>query len=96
MGLNNKCGYLKLIPTVRLSVDYYILWQQQIVQYKQSWINVSELKEWSNSDIAHLFNITAIPFYLLINKEGTIMYNSFELHDFDCRQLEKYIQAELN
>lgn len=72
------------------------LWQQQIVQYKQSWINVSELKEWSNSDIAHLFNITAIPFYLLINKEGTIMYNSFELHDFDCKQLEKYIQAELD
>lgn len=70
-------------------------WKEQILHYKLSWINVSELKRFNESSLASLFNVVAVPFYLVVNREGIIVYNSFELKDFDMQYLEKPIEQSV-
>ncbi|MGQ0739466.1 MAG: thioredoxin-like domain-containing protein [Bacteroidota bacterium] len=67
------------------------LWKKQISTYGLTWINISELVKWSDSKISKLFDVQALPFYLLVNKEGIIIYNSFQLKDEELRLFEKYI-----
>lgn len=72
------------------------LWKQHIEKYKlNNWINVSEGVTWENSEMIKHFNISAIPFYLLVNKDGKIVYNPDQLNDFNYKQLEKTIQMSL-
>ena len=71
--------------------DKEALWKQQIKQYKMVWRNISELKKWEESTIVKEFNIQAVPFYLIIDSKGIIIYNSFQLRDFGYKKLETYI-----
>jgi thiol-disulfide isomerase/thioredoxin len=66
-------------------------WEKQIKQYSLNWINISELKKWKESDLVNRFNVKAVPFYILVSRDGKITYNSFQLSDFDNKQLEKHI-----
>lgn len=70
-------------------------WKRQIKQYKLQWINVSELKKWEQSDLVQQFNIIGVPFYLLVDEKGAIVYNSFQLKDFEGKKLEEYILKSL-
>lgn len=71
------------------------LWKQQIKQYKMEWINISELKKWQESKIVQDFNIQAIPFYLIIDKNSIVTYNSFQLKDLNFEKMETYILESL-
>ena len=83
------------IVSVNLDADRK-KWEEQILSYNLNWINVSELVEWEKSKISKLFDVRALPFYLLIDKNGVIVYNSFQLDDIEGRQLKKYIDSILN
>jgi len=72
------------------------LWKQQIRKYKmENWFNVSEGVMREKSQMAKRFNISAVPNYLLVNKEGKIVYNPFQLSDYEFQQLEKAILSSL-
>lgn len=71
--------------------DKGIEWKDQIVRYKLSWINVSELVKWQDSKLARIFNIQTVPFYLVVNKQGNIVYNLSQLKDFNYSKLEPSI-----
>lgn len=47
-------------------------WGQAISDLKLEWTHISDLKGWESS-AAQLFNVTAIPFVLIVDNEGTIL-----------------------
>jgi thiol-disulfide isomerase/thioredoxin len=66
------------------------LWKKQIVTYKMSnWINVSENITWEKSELVKRFNISAIPFYLIVDKSGNIIYNEYQAKDLDLKRFEE-------
>ena len=67
------------------------LWKQQIKKYNLEWTNVSELKKWEESIIVKEFNVKAIPFYLVVDRNGYIIYNSFQMKDYEYEKLEPLI-----
>jgi thiol-disulfide isomerase/thioredoxin len=83
------------IVSVNLDDDK-LAWEKQIKQYSLNWINISELKKWKESDLVNRFNVKAVPFYILVGRDGKITYNSFQLLDFDNKQLEKYISDSVD
>lgn len=79
-----------------VSIDSNIVkWKNLIKNNDLRWLNTYEGYTWSQSKIVKQFNLRAIPFYLLVNKEGYIVYNIFEVKDFDLLQLEMYIKSVL-
>lgn len=70
-------------------------WKKQISTNNSKWINVSENLTWKESKIAKLFDVTSLPFYLIIDKTGTIIYNEKELKDIDLKAIENYITTAL-
>lgn len=70
-------------------------WKSLISKEKLEWINVSENLEWKESKIAKLFDVNALPFYLIIDKAGKIIYNEQQLKDGDMKQLERFIVTAL-
>jgi thiol-disulfide isomerase/thioredoxin len=71
------------------------IWRQQIISFNLPWVHVSELKKWNESEIAKLFDVQALPYYLLVDKIGMIAYNSFQLKDDELILLERYILSSL-
>lgn len=71
-------------------------WKKQIAEHNMKWINVSERVKWQDSRMAKLFHVTAVPFYLVIDQTGKIVYNPSELKDFEYKQLEKSITKSLD
>jgi thiol-disulfide isomerase/thioredoxin len=69
-------------------------WSELISQYKLDWINVSEGTLMRNSEIAKAFNIKAIPSYILVDKEGNIVFNN-QLSEEGLEELEKKIMEIL-
>ncbi len=47
-------------------------WKKAIMKYDMTWPNVSNLKGWE-SDAAAAYNVTFVPFNLLIDENGTIL-----------------------
>ncbi|MFC4263977.1 thioredoxin-like domain-containing protein [Ferruginibacter yonginensis] len=70
-------------------------WEKEISTNKYEWINVSENLEWKNSKIAKLFDVTSLPFYLVVDKNGKIIYNERQLKDVEIENIETYIQSAL-
>jgi peroxiredoxin len=64
-------------------------WKAAIKKYNIKWIQVSDLKFWT-SPIAKTYEIEALPFNVLLNKEGIIV--GVNLHG---KELEAAIKAEL-
>jgi thiol-disulfide isomerase/thioredoxin len=69
------------------------IWIKQIKKFELSdWKNISELKKWEESEIAKRFAVPYLPFYLLVNKDGVIVYNSSQIKDSDLKILEDVIR----
>lgn len=66
-------------------------WLKQISLYKQNWTHVSELVKWNKSAISYLFNVRALPKYILVSNNGIILYNSDQIDDPDFEKLENII-----
>ncbi len=47
-------------------------WQKAIADDRLSWTHISDLGMW-NSSVVKLYNITGIPFSVLLDKEGKIV-----------------------
>lgn len=86
----NKSGRGKNFEIFGVSLDSKKpAWEKTIRKYKIDWIQVSDLKFWT-SPIAKTYEIEALPFNVLLDKEGTIV--GVNLHG---AELEKAISAEL-
>lgn len=70
-------------------------WEKDIQKINVDWIHVSERTKFENSDIAKMFKVFAIPYYILVNKNGIIAYNSDELEDIEFEELESYILKDI-
>lgn len=70
-------------------------WRAHIAKNKLEWINVSERNKITESKIAERFFITAIPLYIVVNKQEKIIYNGDEVKDLNYDYLEKYILEAL-
>jgi thiol-disulfide isomerase/thioredoxin len=71
--------------------DDHIKWNNHVLKNDLNWINVSEGLKPSRSKIQRSFGIYAIPSYLLIGKNGTIVYNS-DQNDIEINDLEKNVR----
>ena len=83
-----------------LNVIYFNLdddvkrWQKHVATNKLTWINVSERKEMSDSKIQRSFGVYAVPTCILVDKSGTIVYNS-DQQDTGLAVLEPAIKKTL-
>lgn len=66
-------------------------WQEHVSKNKLTWINVSEKVKPSVSKIQKSFGVYAVPTYLVVDKTGTIVYNS-DQSDPGITKIETYIQ----
>ena len=64
-------------------------WKNAISKAGASWDHISELKR--NSEIANMFGVTAIPFTLLVDKEGHVLASGLV-----GNELEDFVRAQLN
>ena len=64
-------------------------WKNAISKTGASWDHISELKR--NSEIANMFGVTAIPFTLLVDKEGHVLASGLV-----GNELEDFVRAQLN
>jgi len=70
-------------------------WKKLIRESNLDWINVSENTEWKKSQVVKVFNIGAIPYYILIDREGKIIYNSFQSEGDEFVELKKRLKEVL-
>ena len=63
-------------------------WKNAVKLTGATWTHISELKK--NSEIARMFGIEAIPFTLIVDKEGNVLAGGLtgtELEDFIHKEL---------
>jgi len=70
-------------------------WHEHIKKNKLDWINVSELAKAGQDKISKQFDVNAIPLYILVDRQGKIVYNAAEMNDFHYDHLEEYIRKAL-
>jgi thiol-disulfide isomerase/thioredoxin len=75
--------------------DDVVRWKKHVQSNKLDWINVSECLKPAVSKIQKSFGVYAVPTCLLVNKAGTIVYNSDEM-DTELDQLESYLIKTIN
>ena len=75
--------------------DDVVRWKKHVQSNKLDWINVSERLKPAVSKIQKSFGVYAVPTCLLVNKAGTIVYNSDEM-DTELDQLESYLIKTVN
>ena len=66
-------------------------WKKHVKDNRLTWINVSERMKMSSSKIQKSFGVQAIPTCILVNKSGTIVYNS-DQEDVGLSKLERNIR----
>lgn len=71
------------------------IWKSQVAGYGVDWINVSDNKKWSESEIAKAFNISAIPQYFIIDQNQRVVYNARRRPNFEPEQMEIIISQLL-
>lgn len=71
-------------------------WKRQIASFGLTWIHVSELVKWDKSFMVRLFNVAAVPYYILVDTNGVIVYNSLQLADYDQKLLEPNVVRLFN
>lgn len=72
--------------------DNLVKWKEHIKNFNLDWINVSERLKAGKGKISKSFGVYAIPTYLIINKDGFIVYNSDE-NDINLEKFEKFIKS---
>lgn len=69
------------LTIVGISLDTsYKRWKEAINQFRMNWIHLSDLKGWKNKGAA-IFGVRAIPYYILLDKNHTILYKGSRLED---------------
>ena len=81
---------IKNLEVVYVNLDGQTeLWKKQIDLYKMDqWINVSDGVKWKESELARRFDVSGVPFYLVIDKNGRIVYNMNELNDYEAKKID--------
>lgn len=72
--------------------DNFDEWVRDIKKNKLTWLSVSEVK--GPNSLGSRLGVTYIPTYFIIDKSGTIIYNSDQM-DVDLENLESYIKRSL-
>lgn len=70
-------------------------WKEHISKNQLNWINVSDGLKPGISPISKQFNIQMIPYYIVVDKKGNMIYNSDTFKDNDFLMLEKYIKRAI-
>lgn len=71
--------------------DNIAVWKKHIKKHNLTWINVSEVTQLRDSKIAKSFHVYSIPRYIVVDKNGIIIYNDDQT-DSDFNQLEECIK----
>lgn len=71
-------------------------WKAEIINNHLNWINISDNKKWSKSELVKDFSISAIPLYLIIDNDGKIIYNSTGSQNFEYKKIENIISQLLD
>jgi thiol-disulfide isomerase/thioredoxin len=66
-------------------------WLEQIHYYALPWIHLSPLKKMEETNLTEIFNVRFLPYYILVDKQGVIQYNSTQLKDYEIKDLEFYV-----
>jgi len=72
------------------------VWVKQIKSFDLNWTSISELKKWEESLIVKQSGIDYIPFYLLVDKTGIIIYSSSEFKDSKFLVLDNIIKMNID
>ncbi|MBB5441214.1 hypothetical protein HDC92_004921 [Pedobacter sp. AK017] len=75
--------------------DNVIRWKEHVSKNKLTWINVSERLKPAKSKIPRSFGVYSIPTCLVVNKKGTIIYNS-DQSDPGLNHIENFIRKAIN
>jgi len=67
--------------------DHADAWKDAIKKDRLPWIHVSELKKWE-SEVVHTYQIEAIPYTVLIDKEGRIIAKGLSGDELEQKLLE--------
>jgi len=70
-------------------------WEHEISDNKLEWINVSEGVKWTDSKIAKQFDISKVPTYILVDRNGKIIFNSDKYNGDRLIALDYYIEKNL-
>lgn len=71
-------------------------WEKMIVKYGlQDWTNVLDTATNKRQTLGQQFGITFIPFYLLVDANNIIQYNSYQENDGDLKKLLQRLEAFL-
>jgi len=62
-------------------------WTKAIAKDKLTWIQVSDLLYW-NSPVAKLYNVTEIPYTILIDRKGRIVSKDTKVENLEAKMLE--------
>jgi thiol-disulfide isomerase/thioredoxin len=67
-------------------------WEKHISKHHLDWINVSTYAKFGdNNELTNQFNIKGIPNYILVNKNGKIVFNSNLAKNNDVSLLKEYV-----
>lgn len=67
-------------------------WQKHISKHQLDWINVSTGSRFGdNNELTSLFNIKYIPGYILVDKGGKIVFNSYLVKNSDISLLKEHV-----
>ncbi|WP_158286499.1 TlpA disulfide reductase family protein [Chitinophaga sp. S165] len=71
-------------------------WQKHINKHQLDWINVSTYSKFElNNELTDLFNIKAVPGYIVVNKDGKIVFNSYQVKNNDVSLLKEHVSKML-
>ena len=72
-------------------------WLKQIREYRLNWLHVSELKPWRENQNSKTFEVFYLPLYILVDRNGVMVYNSIQSKDYKTEKLEQsIIQATID
>ncbi len=66
-------------------------WQKHISKHHLDWINVSTYAKFGDDKLTNQFNIKGIPNYILVNKDGKIVFNSNLAKNNDVSRLKEHV-----
>jgi peroxiredoxin len=63
-------------------------WKNAIIKDNLTWEHISDLKQW-NSPVVPLYNISGIPFNVLVNPEGVVVAQNLRGEDLHVTLSDK-------
>lgn len=66
-------------------------WEKQLKENHYGWIQLCDRTKWNDSKLVSIFDISFIPYYLIVNKEGIIVFNSYQEYGLNYSKLSEQI-----